>query len=252
MKTRLLEINKNRGILVDKNTDLIVVMIGGFERSATTEKKFKKIADNLQVSSFRFDYSGVGLSDGDFSKITVSSMKKELKNVLVELKKNYSKFIIVAHSLSACLVVNSNDFEKIILMAPALNQKELLRYYFVLSNIKEENINEKISWNNYQKYLDKDKFLKDCLLENKMTKKNHISSAYFLENKDKDYSKIAEDKKNILHIHGDKDDKVPLESLNIKFTNLITVKNGDHDMERPDMIRQWIQKTIDFIEIRGY
>lgn len=207
MKTELLQINNNRGIFVNKNTDKIVIMIGGFERSATTEKKFKKLTDNLNFSSYRFDYSGVGLSDGNFSNITIASMQKELKNVLNSFKKiGYKNFIVVAHSLSACVVLNMN-FDKKILIAPAINQKGLLRYWFSLFISKKEGIGEDINWNNYQDYFKEKDFLKDCEREDKMTKQNYISSAYFLENKDKDYSESIISDNNILYIHGDKDVK---------------------------------------------
>lgn len=247
MKTKLLQINNNRGILVDKKDNkgnkIIVIMIGGFERAATTEKKFKKLADNLSLSSFRFDWSGIGLSDGEFSNVTVSSMKKELNSIVKELGKNYKRFMVVAHSLGCCVVADM-EFEKKVLIAPALNQKELLRYYFVVSNFKEK----EITWDNYRRYLNERKFLKYCKKEDKMTKKNFIGSDYFIENKDKDYSKIIKNNKSVLHIHGDKDDKVPIESLNVKFINSIIVKGGDHDLERPDMMEQWLPQAIKFIE----
>jgi len=248
MITKLLKINNNRGILVDRSSDHAVLMVGGFERSATTEKKFKIIADNINMSSFRFDYSGVGLSDGDFSNITVNSMKKELNDVLTELKRmNYKKFSVVAHSLSACVVVDI-AFEKKILIAPALNQEKLLRYWFTISNIEKQKISENVDWGNYKKYFNEEAFLQDCKREDKMTKQNYISPAYFLENKDSDYFNLLKSESNILHIHGDKDDKVPIESLSGKFTKSIIVNGGDHDMERPDMIKQWLDSTIKFIE----
>lgn len=87
----------------------------------------------------------------------------------------------------------------------------------------------------------------DCKKRGKMTKLNYISPDYFLENKNKDYSELIKDNKNIFLIHGDKDDKVPLESLNIEFKNKVVIKNGDHDMERPYMFKQWIKKAVNFI-----
>lgn len=54
------------------------VFLQGFERNATVEKKFKAFAGVLAghgVASLRFDASGCGLSDGDFSKTTLK--KKE-------------------------------------------------------------------------------------------------------------------------------------------------------------------------------
>jgi hypothetical protein len=225
-------------------------MCGGFERSATTEKKFKKLADELiknNISSFRFDYAGTGLSDGDFSKNTVKRMTDDFKRAYKKIKK-FETISVVAHSLSGCVIAaalkNNNNFHRIVLIAPALNQKNLLRYWFVAQNFK----NKKITWDNFRRYLSEPAFLADCRKRGKMTKSNCISPDYFLENKDKDYSEYFAGLDNVLLIHGDKDDKVPLKSLNIEFKNKIIVKGGDHDMERPDMFKQWIKKAVNFID----
>ncbi len=244
MKTKLLKIKDNRGIFLEKGGDRVVVMIGGFERAATTEKKFKELADQLSISSFRFDYSGVGLSDGDFRNMTIGSMKKELKGVLDEFDKDYKKIVVVSHSLSGCVVSDMKLFKRV-MISPALNQKELLRYYFVVSNFKNK---KRIKWHNYRDYLNEYEFLKYCAGKGKMTKSNFIDYEYFIENKDKDYSKLVRGNDNILHIHGDKDDKVPIESLNIDFPRTIIVKKGDHDLERPDMRDQWVSFAVEFIE----
>lgn len=93
----------------------------------------------------------------------------------------------------------------------------------------------------------KKKFREDIERENKMTKENYISSDYFKENIDKDYAKLFKNTDNILLVHGDSDNKVPLESLNIDFSNKIIVKKGDHDLERPDMMAQWLDGVIKFL-----
>ncbi len=244
MKTKLLKFENNRGVFLEKESDRVAVMIGGFERAATTEKKFKKLADELSISSFRFDYSGIGLSDGDFRNMTVNSMKKELKSVLRKLEKNYKEIVVVSHSLSGCVVSDMKLFKKV-MISPALNQKELLRYYFIVSNLKNK---KRIGWHNYRDYLNEDEFLEYCAEKGKMTKSNFIDSEYFIENKDRDYSGLVRSNDSILHIHGDKDDKVPIESLNVDFLRSIIVKGGDHDLERPDMIKQWINDTVKFIK----
>ena len=94
------------------------------------------------------------------------------------------RVIVVCHSLSACAVsLIANCFNKIVLFAPALNQKELLRYWFVDSLEKEK----EIDWRNYKQYLNEEEFLKDCMRSDKMTKANYISSNYFMEGEGKDY-----------------------------------------------------------------
>lgn len=262
-QTKLIEFpNKTndllRGILLSNdNIEKAVLMCGGFERSATTEKKFKILADKLienNISSLRFDCSGCGLSDGDFSKLTVERMAGNLRNAVKFLREEakIKNISLVCHSLSACAaaeVFKEENFEKIVLLAPALNQKDLLKYWFTASDKKNKNSGAEINWNNFRDRLNDDEFQKDCLRIDKMTKFNYISSVYFLENKDKDYSELFKNNQNILHIHGDEDDKVPLESLNIKFENQIIVKKGDHDLERPDMFEQWINNVVDFLII---
>ena len=66
-----------RGILTkpDKTTRG-VLMLHGFERNASVEPKFKRLADHLStmgVASLRLDYAGCGLSDGEFSHFTIAS-----------------------------------------------------------------------------------------------------------------------------------------------------------------------------------
>ncbi|HNZ83712.1 MAG TPA: hypothetical protein PKL98_00315 [Candidatus Pacearchaeota archaeon] len=253
METKLLKFGENRGILVEKGTKDIVLMIGGFERCATTEKKFKILSDMLDFSSFRFDYDGIGLSDGDFSKSTVMNLSNQFKNIILGLRQNgYSEFSIIAHSLGACVYAMLKDeisFKKTILLSPALNQKDLMRYWFTISNFKNssDSTGIKIDWDNYKRYLDEDNFKKDCFRNNRMTKQNYIASNYYLENSEIDYSKYINSADNILHIHGEEDEKVPIKSLNVRFPNFIFVKKGDHDLERPDMITQWLDQAIDFI-----
>lgn len=260
--TKLIEFqNKNgdtlRGILNDTKTDHIAVFVHGFERTAVTEKKFKDLADALYdigISSFRFDITGSGLSDGDFKHMTVASMAGDLKNAVSQIEKYGKRINVVAHSLGGCSVAkyltkgnNNREFDKIVLLAPALNQKELLRFWFATSVMKKEDSSLKITWENFKQYLDENKFIKDCERQDKTARTHYVSSDYFLENKDKDYSGVFKNTENILHVHGDADIKVPLESLDFRFKNEIIVKGGDHDIEHPNMIEQWILGVVAFL-----
>lgn len=254
MKIELLEFNNInreilRGIFVSKNKDKkkVALMVGGFERSATTQKKFKILADNLNISSLRLDYTGIGLSDGDFSDLTVQNLATDIKSATEVLnEKGFLEVIVVCHSLSACAVsLIANCFNKIVLFAPALNQKELLRYWFVDSLEKEK----EIDWGNYKQYLNEEEFLKDCKRDDKMTKANYISSNYFMEGEGKDYSFFfSKYQERILHIHGLNDKTVPINSNTIVFKNSVFIEGGDHDLERPDMIKQWLEKVIQFLD----
>lgn len=255
-KTTLIEFNNNqgetlRGVLVKTiNKDTVVLMLGGFERTATTEKKFKVLADKLadfHIDSFRFDATDCGLSDGDFYNMTTESLSKDLLlayNYLISL--GYKKISFVVHSLSACalaLLINKIDFEKAILIAPALNQKDLLRLWYAQKNSKDKNIN----WNNYKNNYQEDGFV-NSLQVDLLTKTHKLSKEYRLNNQDLDYSDLFNDVNNkLLLIHGTNDDKVPVESLKIEFVNKLIIDNADHDLEVPGVIEQWLDKAVEFI-----
>lgn len=163
------------------------------------------------------------------------------------------KISVVAHSLGACVLATKiyeveEEIEKIVLIAPALNQKDLIRYWFVTSQLKKSNPAIEISWQNYKQYLDENSFQKDCERTDKIVKANYIDSSYFQDAKNLDFScKFDSMNNKILHIHGSKDSTVPIESLNTTFNNQIIIENGDHDLESPKYLEQWINKTMNFI-----
>ena len=264
MKTELFEVvNKDntviRGIVSlpnNWNCKAWVLCLHWFERCSSTEKKFKTLTQDLTEKMFavlRFDFSWCGLSDGDFRSTTIAKQSEEFISVFEAFKKKYdlSKVNIIAHSLGACVLAEwqqTLDLDKIVLLAPALNQKDLLRYRFVVSQMKKKNPELEITWENYSEYLDESDFQEDCKRQDKMTKVNMINSDYFLEAERRDFSKCFEGKENdILHIHWSKDLAVPPESLNISFKNTLIVENGDHDMEKPDHLEQWKDKVLTFL-----
>lgn len=245
-----------RGIAALAQSDEIALFLHGFERTSVTEKKFKVLADELlkkNISSFRFDFTGTGLSDGDFAHATVASMADDLSRAIRAISEYGKNMHIVAHSLGACVAAQylqgseHVSYKSAVLLAPAFNQKELMRFWFVSSGIKKADPALKIIWSNYRDYFDEAAFSADCERQDKMMKANYISADYFLENKDKDYAHVFTDMKNVLHIHGDADDKVPFESVTAQFPHQLIVKGGDHDCERPDMREQWTGKAIEFI-----
>lgn len=261
METKLLQFeneqgNYLRGILVNTQSKRGVICLHGFERNASAEPKFKFLSDSLAesgITSFRFDYTGTGISDGDFSRTTVKSMVSDLEKAIYCFMKEteIEDVAFVSHSLSGCVVANyllkkKGLPYKVVLLAPALNQKELLRYYFVLNSVKDK----KIDWSNYRDFLNENDFLEDSKREDKTAKAHYIGKDYPLENLEKDYSEFFDGFKNVLLVHGDKDIKVPLESLNFDFHNKLIVNGGDHDMEGPEVLKQWLPKVVDFLSSR--
>ena len=266
MKTELIEFKNNRNDILrgvytfpeNNGSENCVICLSGFERSAATEKKFKKVADKISKNSIpvlRLDFTGCGLSDGDFRNTTLNSLTADFAGAVQYLEeKGIKKFSIMAHSLGCLVVANQteqikNKVEKIVLLSPALNQKDLLRYWFIVNKIKKEKPDTEITWHNYGKYLNENEFLEDCQKTDKTTKANFINANYFLECQNIDLSdnfKLFLDK--ILHIHGNKDVVVPLESVSVNFLNQIIVEGGDHDLEKPDQMKQWLEKVVGFLK----
>ena len=236
----------------------VVIFIHGFERNATVEKKFKSLSDRLaenNIASFRWDASGCGLSDGEFKKLTIKNRTEEFVEALAKVA-SYAKVSVVVHSLGACVLdkylsqKQSKQFVSTILLAPALNQKELLRYWFAQSQTASDNPAQIVNWKNYREHFNEILFEKDCARPGRMTKMNYLDSEYFLENNAIQYGESLQKMKRVMHIHGDADDKVPLESVPVSFFKKIIIKKGDHDLERPDMIEQWLESAVDFLALK--
>ena len=258
MQTKLLELKNNfeetlRGIWVEAGVGKTkaVLMVGGFERSATTEKKFKVLADKLVsrgVDSLRFDAADCGLSDGDFSRFSLEKMTSDVEVALINLKHlGYQQISVVAHSIGCCAAVELADrynLDKLVLLGPALNQKDLLRYYFVVS----QNPTLEINWTNYKNYLDEAQFLKSVKLEF-FAKQHQVSGTYKTQGELLDLSSrlVNMDPNKLLLIQGLADDKVPPNSLGFEFKNKILIEKGDHDLEKPGIFEQWIDRAVEFL-----
>jgi len=263
--TKLIEFKNHkketlRALLDKANSKKGVIFIHGFERT-TVERKFKNIVDKLKgkVNLFRFDFSGCGLSDGRFEDFTIEKLTRELNKALKIFRRrsHIKEIVLISHSLGCVVGLNhlasyrTKDIGKVIFMAPAFNQKNLHRFWFTLNFFKEKDIN----WLNFQKYFNriKKQFEKEMKKWPKMTKEHFLSEKYFLETRNLDYQDLFSivdfEVSKILIVHGDKDDKVPEKSNDRLPSGIkkIIVQDGDHDLERPDMVKQYLNKLIKFI-----
>ncbi len=259
--TKLIEFKNQSGetlrALLDKaRSKRGVIFVHGFERTSI-EKRFKLIVDELKgkVNFWRFDMADCGLSDGEFKNFTVDRSAQELAIAVNKFRQQAEIKIltIIAHSVGGCISLHyllnyykSTEFivGKLVLFAPALNQQALLRYWFTRMSSPQR----KINWHNYQKYLDEKEFLRNIKLRQRLVKNHILSNKYFLENYQQDYNEKINQLKGqeLLVVHGDKDEKVPLASNN--FEQVLIVKGGDHDLQRPDMVKQWLKPVINFIQ----
>ena len=245
-----------RGLLDRAKSRRGVIFVHGFERTSV-EKRFKVIIDRLKnkINFLRFDLADCGLSDGNFKNFTVDKSAQELATA-VKVFMRHSKFkdlIIVAHSVGGCISLryllkyaqSKASINKLILFAPALNQHELLRYWFVQAKAPQK----KINWKNYKKFLNEKAFREWVKLKKRVAKAHVLNNQYFLENYQLDYNSYLGalgERYKILVVHGDQDEKVPIASNS--FKKVLKIKGGDHDLQRPDMVKQWLNPVINFIQ----
>lgn len=266
--SRLIEFHNHKGELLRgildeaPETDRAVVFVHGFERT-TIESKFKRIVDTMRGSAtlFRFDFSGCGLSEGSFEDVSVAKLTRELGCALEELCSQapwVKRISFVSHSLGGCITLlyatqfQDATLDRMVFLAPAWNQKKLLRYFFAVRSLtKEQKKTTTITWQDYQSYFNEEAYQKDCAVNRRMLKEHYLGSEYFAENMDRDYQDYLEgfDMQRALLIHGDRDDKVPFESLDRlpDILHVIHVAKGDHDLQRPDMVEQYLSLVVDFL-----
>lgn len=262
--TKLIEFKNHkeeilRGLLDEANSASGVIFVHGFERT-TVESKFKNIVDALKgkANLFRFDFSGCGLSDGKFEDLTTKKLTRELDLAVSSFRNicpKIEKINFVAHSFGACVVLRFlADYAEIsgniVFLGPAFNQKELLRYWFAGAQAK--NKKAEINWQNFKNYFSEEGFQEDLKRKERLTKEHKLFNNYFIENSVTDFQgdllKVMD--KKILIISGDKDDKVPMESNDklLPGIKIIKVIGGDHDLQRQNMVEQYIGETVSFLQ----
>lgn len=131
-----------RGVYtIPKNIKTHAVLLHGYTGNKCENGQFfKQIAKMLEeegIASLRFDYYGSGDSDGFFDEQnfdTVVSDAKCVINKALELNQNAPILLFGFSMGGACASFVSMDYldkiEKLILLSPASNMKEILNYTF--------------------------------------------------------------------------------------------------------------------------
>ncbi|MAG44405.1 hypothetical protein CL633_00770 [bacterium] len=215
------------------------------------QRKFVELSWHLAyhgIASFGLDFAGHGQSSGDLEDSSIINQVDDLGSAYQYLKLNREKFKIdldriafLGHSLGALIAVlfqaqYLDAAKTLILLAPALHQRELIKEWHTPEEIK--------SWKECH-YLD--------------TKKGRIGLQYFKEAVSRNW---ADEVSNItvrtLMISGDQDDDVPLEynqhvygRFSDKIASWEHVSHADHNFEsyraKEDlnfMVLKWLNRFL--------
>jgi len=234
--------NRLVGILSNPTGDKtkpIVVFVHGHSSSKET-RNFSLINELLiqkGISTFRFDLSGHGESEGEFANTTVSIAVNDILYAIKYLDKlGYTKIGLVGSSFGgiACIGAASKSAKLFVtvLKAPVSNYKDLYVW-------RKEDIN-KWKKQGYRDYLSKKGILRlnYDFYEDAINNDGYIAGA-----------KI---KVPTLIVHGDCDEQVPLEQ-SIKLAKiipdakLIIIKGADHTFTDPMLMKQKSKIIVEFI-----
>lgn len=227
---------------IEKENYPTVILAHGFGVTKEESGMFDSIAKNLSEAGilvFRFDFSGCGESEGDYSETSLSKLKSDLFKILEFVKSqpkvDTSRIGILGQSFGTATTITLEPKVKcLIMMGSTSHPKETLIKLFgegynpdsISTRVKPSGVITKL----------KPQFWKDF--------DNHK----LLDSIQKIYCPI-------LFIHGEKDDKVPLYEMEAYFNNAnepkekIIIEGADHGL-RPHrdkmykIVVDWFKKYL--------
>lgn len=221
------------------------IMCHGFTKTKS-ERKFVETARTLaqnQIAVLRFDFSGHGDSEGKLENLSIKKQVKDLKTAQNWLSQQQEideeKIAVLGHSLGALTTAvfqaEENSAMALILLSPALHQKELIKQWYTPEQIK--------LWQK-QGYLD--------------TSKGRIGVEYLKDVVSKNWQETAcAIKIPTLIIHGSEDDDIPIKYSQEILNKLAGIKKleqtqkADHHFEScqakeklAEICLEWLKKYL--------
>jgi len=223
-----------------------VILAHGFGGDKRELGMFDDVAKSLTENNFlvyRFDFSGSGESEGDYSETSLTKLAGDLRSVIDFVKEqpkvDINKLAIVGMSFGTTIsvVLNASEIKSYVLLGSVANPYEVLKKLFQEYTFNPKGESFRIS-----------------------SEGKHVKmGAQFWE----DFSNynppksISEIHKPICIIHGEKDTAAPLKEAKIFYENanepkkLIIVKEADHGFyklnERQEMVKEltdWFNKYL--------
>lgn len=220
-----------------------VILAHGFGGEKTEVGMFDDIAKSLIENDFlvyRFDFSGCGESEGDYSKTSLTKLLKDLHSIIDFVKEqpkvNTNRLALVGMSFGTTVAValNAPEIKSYVLLGSVVNPYEVLKNLFQQYTFNPEGESFRVS------------------SEGKNVK---MGPQFWQDFSNYNLSKsISEIYKPICIIHGEKDTAAPLEEAKIFYENanepkkLIVVKNSDHGFYEPDERKEMIKELTNWFK----
>ncbi len=219
-----------------------IILVHGFGVTKEESGMFDSLAQNLSGAGFlvyRFDFSGCGESEGDYSKTSLSKLKSDLSKILEFVKSqpeaDNSKIGILAQSFGTAITIALEPKVKCLVMMGSTSHPKKILIRLFNDGYNPSGISTRVKSNGTITEI-KPQFWKD------------------FENHD-----LVESVRRIhcplLFIHGGKDNIVPLSEMEAYFNNAnepkekIIIEGADHGL-RPyrdkmyKIVVDWFKKYL--------
>jgi pimeloyl-ACP methyl ester carboxylesterase len=221
----------------------IIIILHGFQGNKAGPHsifvEFSRLMEQKGIASIRFDFRGSGESDGNFSDMTMSDELEDAK-IIIDYVKTLSfadtrRLGVLGLSMGGAIASmlagdRKDDVKSLCLWAPAGNMAEVIIYHY---------IGERLSELFETGYTDIEGFLLG---------KGFVEDAKALDI----YGIAARYTGNVLILHGDKDDVVPIEASQkyVKYYGdksvFNVIKDAGHTFDKREWTDEVLNKTADF------
>lgn len=252
-----------KGRAEDEHKLKTLVCVHGFEWPASIDKKFRVLAEELPKHGYRvirFDYRGNGLSDGNFRDTRIATMLEDLSLVLDHVSPN-AEVEIASYSIGTAITSlywqkNSSRISKILFFGAAFDHASISRFVTLkralrtlpLALLGTSLLRERTVWR-FRAFAPIEKIFEKSFHPTKFS--HEISSDFYRDLLDLNTNPIVETipQEQRALVHGDRDHSSPRQNVTATFENEIMVKNGDHHLEKPAFIEQWLPFVKMFLGI---
>jgi len=218
-----------------------IILVHGFGVDKTDCGMFDEIAPALTKEGFtvyRFDFSGRGESEGNYSKTSLSKLVEDLRSIIdfVKIQPNVdaNRIGLVGMSLgtSVAIGLNASEIATYVLLGTVAKPYESLRKLFEKHTFNPNGISIRIT---------------------SRGKRIEMGPQFWTDFDKYDLVKtIVNVEKPICFIHGELDSKTSITETEELFykanepKKLVVVKNSDHDFEQPVERQEMIKETLEW------
>jgi len=226
---------KIKYLLSQKNSEITVVFFHGIMSDMIGEKPktIQRFCNKNNLNFLKFEYSGHGKSEGEFTKGNISKWTNEAKELINSKLKKNKKLIFIGSSMGSWIALNLFSIFK-----------KKLKGFIGIGSAPE--FLENLMWKKFNKKI------KKIIMSKKIYNLQHGEFTYpitkqliFNGRKNKILNNKINLKIPVILFHGTKDDVVPVSYSKkiLKFCKkaegkLIKIKNGQHSLSRKNDLKK--------------